>query len=208
MLTLYTGTQSPNPSYIHTPLIEICKAQNQAALKQAAKQVEQYNYLLFTSRYAVQHWAEHCNISQLRAKPIIVSIGNSTTQALQLSGAQNIEQVEHDNSYGVAQWFAKQPRGRVLIPRSNLALPIIPNKLTELNFSVDTVIAYENRMPQQPHKVDLNTIERIIFTSPSTINNFIKLYGTLPLSKQLIARGIVTQQHLNNIIEKQIKNII
>lgn len=199
MPTLYTGTQCPDSAYLHTPLIEICRATNQEALHIAAQQVTSYDYLLFTSRYAVKYWAEHCNMSILPCKPIVVSIGSATTQALLCAGANDVVQVEHDDSYGVVQWFSNQPRGKVFIPRSNIALPIIPNELQDLGFSVSTIVAYENQIPHNVCKVDLSTIERIIFTSPSTVRNFIQIYGSLPTDKQIVARGAITQEYIDRI---------
>ena len=118
-------------------------------------------------------------------------------------GVEEIEQVEHDNSYGVISWFSRQPRGRVLIPRSNLALPIIPDGLKALGFEVECITAYINRMPQHPQKVNLDEIARIVFTSPSTIDNFIRLYGSVPSGKELVTRGPVTAQYLQTIIKQQ-----
>ena len=114
-----------------------------------------------------------------------------------------MQQVDVDNSYGVITWFRSQPCGRVLIPRSNLALPIIPEGLRELGFEVDTVTAYINSMPKNPQRVDLSMIDRIVFTSPSTIDHFIRLYGSLPEGKVLDTRGPVTEQYLQTKIKQQ-----
>ena len=59
-------------------------------------------------------------------------------------------------------------------------------------------------MPSNPKKVDLSEIDRIIFTSPSTIDNFVKLYGYLPTDKELKTRGVVTEKHLMEILNKNI----
>ena len=204
MKTLYTGTHSPQSDYIHTPLIEICRIENNVDLYNAIREASEYDYILFTSQYSVKYWAEY-DVPFPNQNTRIVSIGSTTTQALNNVRATNVEQVGADNSYGVLQWFERQKKGSVLIPRSNIALPIIPNGLRQLNFRVKTVVAYENRMPQNVQKIDLATIDKIIFTSPSTIDNFISIYGQLPIDKQIVTRGIVTQTHLDKIIEKQKK---
>ena len=133
----------------------------------------------------------------------IVSIGRTTTKALHQIGVEEVDEVEEDNSYGVVSWFSSQFRGRVLIPRSNLALPIIPEGLRQLGFEVDCVTAYINRMPEHPKKVNLDEIDRIVFTSPSTIDNFIRLYGALPEKKELVTRGPITEQHLQTILKQR-----
>ncbi|MBR6877044.1 MAG: uroporphyrinogen-III synthase, partial [Neisseriaceae bacterium] len=86
--------------------------------------------------------------------------------------------------------------------RSEIALPISPAGLTSLGFETVTVTAYSNVMPSEVKKVDLNEISRIVFSSPSTIDNFERLYGSLPADIEYVARGPVTERHLQNILSK------
>lgn len=212
MSTLFTGLVCNNKEYIHTPLIEIVPLKDDSQLRKALFQwyddkSENVGYLLFTSRYSVKYWSlalDGRDPQHVMPNKKVVSIGATTTLALVEAGFQDIEQVEEDNSYGVIDWFSKRERGQVLIPRSNLALNLIPDGLRKLGFQVTTVTAYENIMPCNPKKVDLSEIDRIIFTSPSTIDNFVKLYGYLPTDKELKTRGVVTEKHLMQILNKNI----
>lgn len=198
MPTLYTGLISPDANYIHTPLIEIVPVDDDTQLRRAIADIDSYDYVLFTSRYAAKYVGA-LSVRHTR----IVSIGRTTTNALHEIGAKEVSEVEEDNSYGVVSWFSSQPCGRVLIPRSNLALPIIPEGLRQHGFEVDCVTAYINRMPEHPKKVNLDEIDRIVFTSPSTIDNFIRLYGALPEKKELVTRGPITEQHLQTILKQR-----
>lgn len=198
MPTLYTGLTSPDANYIHTPLIEIVSVDDDTQLLRAIADIDSYDYVLFTSRYAAKYVGA---LSVMHTR--IVSIGRTTTKALHQIGVEEVDEVEEDNSYGVLSWFSSQSRGRVLIPRSNLALPIIPEGLRQLGFEVDCVTAYINRMPEHPKKVNLDEIDRIVFTSPSTIDNFIRLYGALPEKKELVTRGPITEQHLQTILKQR-----
>ena len=198
MPTLYTGLTSPDANYIHTPLIEIVPVDDDTQLRRAIADIDSYDYVLFTSRYAAKYVGA---LSVMHTR--IVSIGRTTTKALHQIGVEEVCEVEEDNSYGVVSWFSRQPRGRVLIPRSNLALPIIPQGLRQLGFEVDCITAYNNRMPEHPKKVNLDEIDRIVFTSPSTIDNFIRLYGALPEKKELVTRGPITEQYLQTILKQR-----
>lgn len=198
MPTLYTGLISPDANYIHTPLIEIVSVDDDTQLRRAIADIDSYDYVLFTSRYAAKYVGA---LSVMHTR--IVSIGRTTTKALHQIGVEEVDEVEEDNSYGVVSWFSSQSRGRVLIPRSNLALPIIPEGLRLLGFEIDCVTAYINRMPEHPKKVNLDEIDRIVFTSPSTIDNFIRLYGALPEKKELVTRGPITEQHLQTILKQR-----
>ena len=196
--TLYTGAICTHPDYIHTPLIAIepCEWTQPSG---------SFDYLLFTSRHAVQQWFS-------KAKAIdaqVVSIGSTTTKALQEVGVEKILQVEQDDSYGVLDFFrslaqkASTPqdrsgKGRVLLPRSDKALPIIPEGLRELGFEVKTVTVYHTTLPTNPKRVHLQNIQRVVFTSPSTIDNFIQLYGSLPPTIEYVTRGRTTENHLKS----------
>lgn len=192
--TLYTGLVCPNPDYIHTPLIEI------KPIDYAVPPRESYDYLLFTSRYAVKHWK-----GGFAGR--IVSIGPSTTQALKTAGAENVEQTEIDDSYGVIDYFSRQPCGRVLIPRSDLALDIIPEGIKALGFDVKILTVYHNVYPRYVRRINLSNIQRVVFTSPSTIDNFITTYGDLPSHIEYVTRGRITAQHLKSRQNEKIQNI-
>jgi uroporphyrinogen III methyltransferase/synthase len=201
--TLYTGCVNPNPEYLHQPLIRIAPVEDTRELQHYADNLSDYPFLLFTSRYGVEHWFRTANPKKL-GRTTVVSIGETTSAALKACGVKRFTQVEKDDSYGVIDWFARRrKKGAVLIPRSNLALPIIPEGLEKLGFRVTCVTAYLNLPPEQPHKVDLNRIKKVIFTSPSTIDRFVELYGTLPPGIAYETRGQVTQHHL----EETRKNI-
>ena len=190
--TLYTGLVCPNPDDIHTPLIEI------EPVSFVEPSIEDYDYLLFTSRYAVKAVA-HSSFFTLHSSLKIVSIGPSTTQALKEAGAVEVEQTEQDDSYGVIDFFSRQTRGRVLIPRSNLALDIIPDGLRSLGFTVQALTVYNNVYPRHVRRVNLDNIQRVVFTSPSTIDNFIKTYGCLPAHIEYVTRGSITAAHLSTV---------
>lgn len=210
MKTLYTGLVCKNDNYIHTPLIEIVEINDNLELKNLIEKwyldsSQEFDYLLFTSRYSVKYFKKNFsfeNINHPNKNKKVVSIGDTTSLALKDAGFTNFFQVEKDDSFGVIDWFNRQKKGRVLIPRSNLALDIIPNGLKNLGFEVFSAVAYKNQLPQKITKVDLSQIDQIIFTSPSTIDNFIEIYGFLPMDKCLKTRGIITEQHLNELIKK------
>ncbi|MBR5763720.1 MAG: uroporphyrinogen-III synthase [Bacteroidaceae bacterium] len=203
MTTLFTGLTPPDGECIHTPLIEIVPPPDGEALRRAAEAVGTFDYILFTSRYAVKYWFE-IGQQHIPNGVKVVSIGSITTAALQRHGVGSIIQPETDNSYGVIECFASLKGGRkVLIPRSSIALPIIPDGLKALGYDVTTVVAYINRMPEKVRTIDLGTVDRIVFTSPSTIDNFVALYGSLPAGKEFVTRGAITEERLKYHINKQ-----
>lgn len=90
----------------------------------------------------------------------------------------------------------------VFYPHSSLSPEDIPLALQELGFNVLSAVVYNNELPKNPRRVNLNHFKRIVFTSPSTIDNFIKLYGKLPENTEFINRGPITQAHLEEVLNK------
>ena len=96
-------------------------------------------------------------------------------------------------------WYERRT---VFYPHSSLSSDAIPLALQELGFNVMSVVAYNNVLPKHVRRVNLNHFKRIVFTSPSTIDNFIKLYGKLPENTEFITRGPITQEHLEEVLNK------
>ena len=95
-------------------------------------------------------------------------------------------------------WYERRT---VFYPHSSLSSDAIPLALQELGFNVMSVVAYNNVLPKHVRRVNLNHFKRIVFTSPSTIDNFIKLYGKLPENTEFITRGPITQAHLEEVMK-------
>lgn len=183
------------------------------------------SYLLFTSQYAVKGFmrvVEYTNYQQYTNEDLkVISIGKTTTEALHKAGFKDVIQVDEDNRYGVIEWFKKErPKfleqhpieiehgeeyeeiPAVLYPCSSLSPDDIPEALFALRYNVTKWTVYNNELPKNPRRVNLNHFKRIVFTSPSTIDNFIKLYGKLPENTEFITRGPITQAHLEEVLNK------
>lgn len=212
---LVTGTNAKPylhlGTVIHTPLIEINSYKNDDALKNGIRNLHKYNYLLFTSRYAVHYFFNALislgDDSRILNHLKIVAIGATTSNELKEIGISSDYEATDDTSEGVVELFRKLKQqtgqtGSVLLPRSNIALPIIPEGLKSLGFNVDCVTAYENNIKENQQRVDLDTIDTIVFCSPSCIDGFIKVYGHLPENKNIVCRGSTTLNHLNQLRNK------
>lgn len=180
------------------------------------------SYILFTSQYAVKGFMRVIEYTYYQTYPNkdlkVISIGKTTTEALHKAGFKDVIQVDEDNRYGVIEWFKKErPKfleqhpieieygeeiPAVLYPCSSLSPDDIPEALFALRYNVTKWTVYNNELPKNPRRVNLNHFKRIVFTSPSTIDNFIKLYGELPENTEFITRGPITQAHLEEVLNK------
>ena len=179
------------------------------------------SYILFTSQYAVKGFMRVIEYTYYQTYPNkdlkVISIGKTTTEALHKAGFKDVIQVDEDNRYGVIEWFKKErPKfleqhpieieygeeiPTVLYPCSSLSPDDIPEALFALRYNVTKWTVYNNNLPKHPRRVNLNHFKRIVFTSPSTIDNFIKLYGKLPENTEFITRGPITQAHLEEVMK-------
>ena len=112
------------------------------------------------------------------------------------------EKMDFDNyDYELEESVTRYENRLVFYPHSSLSPEDIPLALQELGFDVLSAVAYNNVLPKNPRRVNLNHFKRIVFTSPSTIDNFIKLYGKLPENTEFITRGPNTQKHLEEVMK-------
>lgn len=217
-----------NADYTYTPLIEINNS-SIFSLKDALYDEENYEYykgkglawddddekkpkyVVFTSQHSISSTIECIpELLEEQENYIFISIGDTTTEALHNTGIKDVIQVEEDNRFGIIKWFEKEKEKYdeanaryedIIYPHSSLSPEDIPLALQELGFSVKSFVAYKNVMPEHPRLVNLNHFKRIVFTSPSTIDNFIELYGKLPENTEFITRGPITQKHLEEVLE-------
>lgn len=217
-----------NADYTYTPLIEINNS-SIFSLKDALYDEENYEYykgkglawddddekkpkyVVFTSQHSISSTIECIpELLEEQENYIFISIGDTTTEALHNAGIKDVIQVEEDNRFGIIKRFEKEKEKYdeanaryedIIYPHSSLSPEDIPLALQELGFSVKSFVAYKNVMPEHPRLVNLNHFKRIVFTSPSTIDNFIELYGKLPEDSEFITRGPITQKHLEEVLE-------
>lgn len=202
---LVTGTSAKRfksmGKIIHVPMIEIKPARSFKALDAAILRVDGYDGLLFTSRHAVLYFLDRLkkkmkSVEALRSK-MIVAIGKTTAQELERAGLKVTCRPEEETAESMAKLLCKLPvKGkRFLIPRSDLARDLLVDELRKRGAQVDPVTVYRNICPKIK-KQDLGRIDEIVFTSPSTVNNFLKVHGDIPARVKVWAIGPVTQAHL------------
>ena len=84
---------------------------------------------------------------------------------------------------------------RILFPRSSLPNPFLKEALIALGADVSEITIYENIKPPKRDLPSVN-IDGVIFTSPSTVRNFLIDYGRIPKTWQIMAKGPVTLKTL------------
>ncbi|MEI6284986.1 MAG: hydroxymethylbilane synthase [Bacillota bacterium] len=165
---LFTGLDSTtcrlNYRLVNYPLIAI------AETDYVRPDLEQYDALLFTSKTAVRQFMA----KQRPRCQALISIGAATTACLASYGYRADYQAERADSDVLCAWLKQQSFQRVLYPTSQLS----QNKLHRLA-NVEPLVIYHTDYRQQP-AVDLTEYIGVVFTSPSTVEGFFKLYSEFP----------------------------
>ena len=84
---------------------------------------------------------------------------------------------------------------RFLIPRSDLARNLLVDVLRKRGAYAGPLTVYRNVCPKIK-KQDLDRIDEVVFTSPSTVRNFLKTYRDIPAHLKVWAIGPVTRARL------------
>ncbi len=174
------------------PLVSFAAPEDYAPLDAALLQWTRFDWVMFTSAYAVQ--AVMGRAARLGRKltnselPHIAVVGPATQEKAENVGFR----VEHTAQTHVGTALAQELRDRlggkrVLLPRSDRANPDLPSALQSFGARVTEVIAYRTLRPTHADKEKLARVSRgeadaILFFSPSAVQNFLELSGR----KQLI----------------------
>jgi uroporphyrinogen-III synthase len=85
---------------------------------------------------------------------------------------------------------------RIFFPRSALPNPFLKDHLTAAGARVHEMPIYDNTQPDHVAPLPAERIDRVIFTSPSTVHNFLSIYGPIPKEWAILAKGERTQREL------------
>lgn len=162
---------------------------------------EEYDYIVFTSRYGVKYFFEGYGKDNSQLK--IISIGSATTAALRERGIEPFFESPTQSARGIIDFFRDKPRGsRILLARSDKGLKKLVDGLR--NHRVTDLPVYINRPDKQAVRQDLTQYDKILFSSPSGVEAFKDLYGItgdkeLQFDGLIIAKGETTYEAIQTI---------
>ena len=206
---LYTGTHPEKYQslgrVIHLPMIRIDAATlDDTQTQQLAADLPGYDVILLTSRFAVRYFTELMRRQAsmetvLRQKDIVV-IGRDTAQALMDAGYHPRYVAQTETARGVFELLVEHYEldgKRILFPRSNLPNPFLKTELEKKGAAVTELTIYVNT-PTEKEELPQDKVDKIIFTSPSTVHSFLQKYQSIPSHWTILSKGPVTQQALRD----------
>jgi uroporphyrinogen-III synthase len=210
---LYVGLELPKHlqggHVDHCPLIEVkARDSSDPAIGKVFGKLHEYTHLIFTSKSSVEILYSYARKYgyQINASTVF-AVGRSTAAAV--SSYSNVCTIvaEEETAEGVVAMLKRQDleSACVLWPHSALSRPLIADHLAARGIACDACVFYTTHTRRPENVVNLERYDEIIFTSPSTVNAFIEIFGSLPDDKLLTSIGPITKIRLEQV---RITNLI
>jgi uroporphyrinogen III methyltransferase/synthase len=171
------------------PTIEIHPPENFGPLDAAIRDLDSFDWLVFTSVNGVEAFVRrlaHQGLD-LRAVPRgarVAAIGPATARRIREVGLRvDVVPKEFRAEALLEEVTGEALEGRrILIPRARVAREILPEKLREAGAEVVVPPAYESVPSSEgkdglAEKLEAGRIDCVTFTASSTVENFVKAFG-------------------------------
>ena len=198
---------------VHQPLIRIEKIEKNWHFHSLLATIDRFDWIFFTSRNAVEIFfetlMEQGKDSRALSQVKIASIGHITSDALLRYGIKADLQAYDESSEGLLRQIKEEriPSAKALVPRSDVAPTTFLEGLDAIGWNVTPVIIYRTLFPSGLKQKDMNRIHTIVFSSPSCVTNFFRLYGLMPENKKLIFKGKETEKRFHELAKTFKSNV-
>jgi len=202
------------------PLVSFAAPENCAPLDAALLQWSRFDWVMFTSAFAVQavlgRAARLGRVLDKLSPPQIAVVGPATRDKADKAGFSVDHTAQTHLGVALAEELGQRLHGkRVLLPRIDRANPDLPNALEKLGAQVTQVVAYRTLRPTDSDKEKLARVangeaDAILFFSPSAVHNFVELAGRKPLSilQDRVAMAAIGPVTANALRELGVRRIV
>jgi uroporphyrinogen III methyltransferase / synthase len=187
-----SGLNALGGTVLSFPVIEAVAIEDTRLLDHALESLHEYDWIVFTSAYAVRFFMQRLNecavdeIRRIHSK--LCAIGPATAAEIKKFGYDASLTAERFIAEGVLDALSHYLGGirkiagkRILLPRALKAREWLPAALAEAGARVDVVPCYQTIQGPIDSGVLLQLRKKdpdlIVFTSSSTINNFLETLG-------------------------------
>ena len=207
---LYTGLSTKHmlsdKGVEHLPLIEIVpRSFDGLEIQRAFVDVPHYTHIIFTSKSGVEVFFDclkHYGGASLQGKEIW-AIGTVTARRIEDYGFQVSKVAKEETQEGLIHLLALEDldQAYILLPQSSKARPALAQTLVLRRIRHQLCHLYDTLTKRPPVLPDIKTFDEIIFTSPSTVDAFIEIFGEIPKGKKMITIGPITEHRLKFFLD-------
>lgn len=163
-----------------------------------------YTHILLTSKEGVRLFFNALTRFDLKVgNKIIVAVGKATARSIALNGETAAFVASEESSEGIVKLLESMDLTNTSFfwPCSTLSRKVIPNFFERKRIPFCTIPLYTtvtNETCKEFLLEHLTDADELVFTSPSTVNAFVDLYGAIPRGKQITSIGPVTEMALRD----------
>ncbi|MBU3161101.1 uroporphyrinogen-III C-methyltransferase [Clostridium frigoris] len=164
-----------------------------------------YDFITLTSVNGVNYFFDYLrdskfDVRKLKAK--IAAIGPATAKAIESRGLMPdivADDFVAESLFDKMKGYVKE-YDKILVPRSKDARPYLVEALRNVGCIVEEIFTYETVCGKLRSDNEIKDVDVIVFTSPSTVKNMIKMVGIETMqSKKALAIGPITEKALLDV---------
>jgi uroporphyrinogen-III synthase len=213
-MILYLGIDLPtsyqHKEVIHYPIIQIVpRPCAHPEIIAAFEEFTHYTHLILTSKNAARLLFEYTPsfgiaLDQMRKK-WTVAVGYSTAEKISALGGHVNVIAKEETAEGVVEELKRLNLGEeafLFWPHSKQSRPTLTQFFEAAHLKFNACIFYDT-IPHMNNKAtlpSLKEVDEIVFTSPSTIEAFLKIFGPIPEGKKIHCLGPITQSCYNRLL--------
>ncbi|MCD8365380.1 MAG: uroporphyrinogen-III C-methyltransferase [Clostridiales bacterium] len=178
---------------IEYPTIHIARRENNAALHEALRHLDRYQWLVFTSPTGVRIFFEEIQVQHIDVRRLsgirIAAMGRGTQKELasRYLYADLIPEIYDGKHLGLALAQAGADGERVLIPRAAAGNQDLINALSRKRVddipAYDTILSPQDSLPRSlAAELESGKIDYVLFTSASCVRGFASAAGSIDYS--------------------------
>jgi len=198
---------------LHYPVITLERRcpHTDPKLRAALEHLTLYTHLLLTSRAAAVFLYEAVTsvgiqkefTAQLEQKVCtLCSIGPSTAQMACSLGWPSHHTASSYTQEGMVESLGSMDltKGYLFFPRSSSARSLIEHSLTEKQIRFCAPDLYDTRLQCPLPIPDLTLFDQVVFTSPSTVHGFFRIFPSFPSHLRVHTIGPITKRTLDSYL--------
>ncbi len=170
---------------IEFPTIRIERPSSFAVMDRALRNLKEYDWAIFSSAHGVRSFFERLlktgSDARLFGSCRVAAVGPQTAEEIQRYGIRAELVPERYETKALAEEFLKKAGGlqgkKILLVRAAIASPELEVSLHAAGAEVTRVDAYRTLLPVPAPRMPEGAVHAVTFTSASTVDNFVKLFG-------------------------------
>lgn len=194
----------------HWPMIKIVpRPLSDHTLQEALKLFEEYTHVIVTSKSTVGILKNYLPLLGIPleswAAKTTLAVGHVTAKHLQACGIHSIKIAKEETAEGLIHELQQIDlnHAHFFWPHSSRARPIIKEFFKAHAIKHFSCILYDPQFHIPGQLPVLEDYDEIVFTSPSTIDAFLEIFGHFPCHCCLTPIGPITARHLELMKQKK-----